>query len=371
VPVRHPGQPAEADATAGFRHAGEAEVEAVGQDPGHHQLAVLGGFPGPQMGEAIGEAGPPVHLGQQIGDPHPGQHGVQALVHGLRFRRPGLGDGSDLQRALDHRNIDQRVGADLAVDPGEAPVEAVPALGKKTLHIGVDRQRQGALALDMVHRLGRDQMLLERPVSSAADHPDIAGPQPIAQFGENAQLIVSPVEVSVGPAAGEHMACPALLDEGGRRGLRQGVRARCVGVPQNLDGPHQRLRRRDGLELEGGQKGRRPATDAGVALPEGLVEVEILRPGEIGRLRDGGDEPFPGQHRIDGGEGIVTARLAGDQGLADPAVQADLFMDGASIPGKGPGVPLLRGSQQRADQPFEDVQRLISEAGGQVEDRGD
>ncbi len=63
----------------------------------------------------------------------------------------------------------------------------------------------------MVHRLGRDQMLLERPVSSAADHPDIAGPQPIAQFGENGPRVASEQKMrfskAVAKLSNSAMAC--------------------------------------------------------------------------------------------------------------------------------------------------------------------
>ena len=111
----------------------------------------------------------------------------------------------------------------------------------------------------------------------AARHPDVAGAQPVAQFRQHAELVMAPID---GPAAGQDMARPALPDEAGRRGFRQGARPDAVHLAQNLDGAQQRGGGRDALEVEGVQKGRRPTADAGIMLAEGLVGVELLRPRE-------------------------------------------------------------------------------------------
>ena len=97
MPVRRPGEAAEADAGARFGHAGEAEVEAVGQDSGHDQTAVVDCISGTQMGETVGEIGPSIDLGDQIGDADVGQHAVEAFVQRFCFRWPGLGDAAWLR----------------------------------------------------------------------------------------------------------------------------------------------------------------------------------------------------------------------------------------------------------------------------------
>ena len=56
VPVRRPGELAEAGDAAGLGHARQAEIEPVGEQTRHQDAAVGGGLAGAQMGEAVGNS---------------------------------------------------------------------------------------------------------------------------------------------------------------------------------------------------------------------------------------------------------------------------------------------------------------------------
>ena len=56
VPVRCPGELAEAGDAARFGHARQAEIEPVGEQPGHQDAAVGRDLAGAQMGEAVGKS---------------------------------------------------------------------------------------------------------------------------------------------------------------------------------------------------------------------------------------------------------------------------------------------------------------------------
>jgi hypothetical protein len=63
----------------------------------------------------------------------------------------------------------------------------------------------------------------------AAGHPHVAGAQPVAQFRQHAEFVMAPVD----GAAGQHVVRPALADEPGRRGFRQGGFVRAVRLAQH------------------------------------------------------------------------------------------------------------------------------------------
>ncbi len=89
MPVRRPGQLAEAGDAARLGHSRQAEIEPIGEQARHEDPRIGGSFTRPQMGEAVGEQRPLRHLRQEIGDPDARQHGVEARGKGLGFRRCG------------------------------------------------------------------------------------------------------------------------------------------------------------------------------------------------------------------------------------------------------------------------------------------
>src|SRR3546814_6256241 len=64
------GELAQACASAGFRHACEAEIDAIGKDDGEQRIAVVGLTARTPMDEAFAEPGPGIDLKQEIGDLH-------------------------------------------------------------------------------------------------------------------------------------------------------------------------------------------------------------------------------------------------------------------------------------------------------------
>ena len=367
MPVRRPGELAEAGDAARLGHARQAEIEPVGEEARHQDLRVGGGLAGSQMGEAVGEQRPSRHLRQEIGDADARQHGVEARGEGLGFRRRRFLDRRDLQHALVERDIRQQAALRLGVDRRQPLVEQRSASGDEALEVGVDRDRQGAALFQLLQGLAGDQALLEGAISPAAHHPDIAGAQPVAQFRQHAELVVAPIDV---PAA-QHMARPALPDEAGRRGFRQAGRGRAVHLAQHVDGAHERRRGRHALEDEGIKESRSPAADAGIVLAEHLVGVELFRPRQRLGFRDGRAEAVPRDHRGDRVKGVLLVVARGDQSGADAGVEADLLVDGAAIGLEGAGMPPLGLAEHRPDQPVEQIDGLVRQAGGEIEGDGD
>ena len=210
---------------------------------------------------------------------------------------------------------------------------------------------------------GGDQAFLEGSVLPAAGHPDIAGAQSIAQLRQHAEFVIAPVD----GAAGQDMGRPALPDEPGRCGFRQGRIFRAVRLAQHLDRAHERGGCWHALELERLEKGRRPTPDAGVVLAEVLVSVEFLRPRQGLRFGDSRAKLLPRHQCDDRVVGILLVVTGGDQRSADARVETDFLIDGPSIGLEGAGMPPLGLAEHGADQPVEQIDGLVGQAGGEVQ----
>ncbi len=125
VPVRRPGELAEAGDAGCLGHPRQTEIEPFGEQPGHQDAAVGGDLAGAQMGEAVGEARPAGHLGQQIGDADTRQHGVEPLGERFGLRRCGLRDRRDFQHALGDGDAGQAASPWRALRPRSAARPAV------------------------------------------------------------------------------------------------------------------------------------------------------------------------------------------------------------------------------------------------------
>ena len=144
-----------------------------------------------------------------------------------------------------------------------------------------------------------------------------------------------------------------------------------VHLAQHLDGAHQRGGGRHALEGEGGEESRRPAPDAGIMLAEHLVGVELLRARQRLRFGDGRAEALPRDHRGDRVKGVLLVVARRDQRGADARVETHLLVDGAAIGLEGAGMPPLGLAEHRPDQPVEQIDGLVRQAGDQVEGDGD
>ena len=98
----------------------------------------------------------------------------------------------------------------------------------------------------------RHEALLEGAIAPAAYDPNIPHTQPIAQLRQDAEFVIAPVD----SAAWQHISCPTLPDETGRRRFRQAGRRCTVHGAQHVDGTQQRRSGRYPLEGEGGEEGR-------------------------------------------------------------------------------------------------------------------
>jgi len=366
VPVRCPGELAEAGDAARLGHAREAEIEPVGKQPGHQDAAVGRALTGAQMGEAVREAGPARHLGQQIGDADARQHGVEPVGQCLGLRRCRFLDRRDLQHAIGDRHLRQPAGSGLGINRLQPLVQQRLAAGDELIEVMFDSDRQGAGLQQLLQRLRRDQPLLEGAVLPAAGDPDVAGAQPVTQLRQHAKLIMAPVD----GAAGQDIGRPTLPHEAGRRGFRQASPG-AVRLAQQHDRAHQRGAGGHALKIERVQESGGPAADAGIMLAELLERVELLRTGQRLGFRDRGTKPLPRDHRGDRAIGILLVIAGRDERGADAGIEADLLVDRPRIGLEGAGVPSLGLAEHRADQPVEQVDGLVGQAGSDVERGGD
>src|SRR3546814_9053452 len=70
MPVVKMGELAQTCAPAGLCHAGEAEIDPIGEDDGEQGIAIVGLPARTPMDEAFAEPGPGIDLKQNIGDLH-------------------------------------------------------------------------------------------------------------------------------------------------------------------------------------------------------------------------------------------------------------------------------------------------------------
>jgi hypothetical protein len=238
--------------------------------------------------------------------------------------------------------------------------------GDEAREIGIDRDRQGAAFQHLLLGFGGDQALFKGAVSATADDPNVPRTQPVAQLGEYAELVIAPVDRT----AGQDVPGPSLADEAGRDGFRQLEYRGFVHLAQRIDGAQQRGGGRHALEGEGREKGRRPASHAGVVRAQHLVGIELFRTRQRLRRGDAGAEALPRDHCRDRIEGVLPALARGNQRGADAGVETDLLVNGTAIGLEGPGMPVLGLAEHGSDEPVEQIDSLIRQDGAQIERHG-
>src|SRR3546814_3938579 len=70
VPVMQMGELAQARAPAAVRHAGQAEIDAIGEDHGQQRVAIVGRTARAPVCETVAEAGPRIDIEQDVRDFH-------------------------------------------------------------------------------------------------------------------------------------------------------------------------------------------------------------------------------------------------------------------------------------------------------------
>jgi hypothetical protein len=102
-------------------------------------------------------------------------------------------------------------------------------------------------------------------------------------------------------------------------------------------------------------------------MPDAFIWIKILRSGQGLSLGNRHAEPLPWNHRVECREWIAPVITRSDQGCSDPGIEPDLFVDRPSIGLKISGVPAFRLAEHRPDQPIEQINGMIGEAGRQIE----
>ena len=225
IPGRAPGQ-AVVGAIGDLGHPGQADVAPLGQDRG---IEMAGQVRAPGLAtagvlEAAAEAGPAVHLDQQLAQLHLGQPLIDKLFedHGalrslFRFER-----GDDEVSVL---HPDARVAVQQGIDPLQERLQLGLALRQTRRALVGDLELLAHLAAQGGPTILGDQVRLRVGVATAGFQPDIAGPQGRAQLREHAELEVAPVDPSL---AVDHVGTPLRRDEidGGASGASSGPAAR-------------------------------------------------------------------------------------------------------------------------------------------------
>ena len=113
-------------------------------------------------------------------------------------------DGCDLQHAAVERDVRQQAIPGAGVDRGQPCIQQRAASFDEAVEVGFDRDRQRAGLLHGKQGVLGDQPFLEGAVLPATADPDLACGQPHAQLGQDAGLVVAPIDL----AAEKHVAYP-------------------------------------------------------------------------------------------------------------------------------------------------------------------
>ena len=106
-------------------------------------------------------------------------------------------------------------------------------------------------------------------------------------------------------------------------------------------------------------------------LAQHLVRVELLRACQCFGLRYRHAEAVPRDNRGDRVKRILFAVARRNQGGANPGIEANLLVDGATIGLERPGMLPFGPAEHRPDQPVEQVDCLVCQAGSEIERDGD
>lgn len=241
----------------GLGHAGEAEIGGIRQHRGEHHPAVIRRQIGPEMGEAVAEPGPACDLIEKVGNADPRQQSVKPGGQRLGCFRCDRLKRRDLERRAADPDILQLVLASLVGNPAQPLVKKLPPSSKPGG--GVERHRDGKRS-GLFHggeqRL-RDKLVLNRPVVPTSRDPDVAGTEPIAQLGEQAEFINPAVDLPVLHDRGP----PTPANEAGRE-VRQCAPVTGVEGSEQLHRLHKAVGgrhslKREGLEEQGPTRRRR------------------------------------------------------------------------------------------------------------------
>ena len=138
-------------------------------------------------------------------------------------------------------------------------------------------------------------------------------------------------------------------------------------LAQQVDGTHEWRRGRHALEDECVEERGCPASDASIVLAQHLVGIKLLRARQRFSLGYRRAEAVPGDDRGDRIKCVLSAVARRNQGGADPGIETDLLVDGATVGLERAGVLPFGLAEHRPDQPVEQIDCLVGQAGREVE----
>jgi hypothetical protein len=101
-----------------------------------------------------------------------------------------------------------------------------------------------------------------------------------------------------------------------------------------------------------------------------LEGVKFFRPGQCFSFCNGFTEALPWDHAMDGSKRVLLVRPGSDQSGSDARVEANLLVDGTGIRLEGTSMPSFGLAEDPADQAVEKIDRLVGQAGGEIQGDG-
>ena len=321
------GELAQAGATATVRHAGQAEIDAIGEDHGQQCIAVLGRAARSPVGETVAEPGPRIDIEQDVRDLHAGK-----TIIGIAACDLGCGRGDRLQRRYHQAAFVEPDLRQFAL-PGERryafdrAIQSLATIPDMTIEPGFDREGKRSFLSQGSKSGGRNEVAVEVPELPAARHPDITGSQSVAKLRQRAEFIGGTIDNTIayheGPPACRHEAQRHLV---GQASLSGQVKIGDDGerIEDSLHRPGTAKRERP-QELSGEQlHGAMPFDQLGRA-------IDRLGTDEDFCLGNSGAEPFPVE-RTDPRKGIDALGVRVDQHPAAIGQGTQMFLHLAHRP---------------------------------------
>lgn len=229
--------------------------------------------------------------------------------------------------------------------------------------VGVEREAE---CRRRPHGRCGQKITIDAAVAAALLDPQVAGAQGVAQLDEDAQLVGPPIDTTVA----EDTLGPPAADEPGRGVIGHAALAPGVQPAQQLDALQQGLGRRRAPEPECLQEARRVAADLWVGAQQDIEVIDGDGAGESGRVPHPSLEGRPGEHVLQGLEGIPAGSTRLDERAADLGEEAQGFGDAAPLPAQAFVPPPLGRSEEPPDDPVMALQRRIDERGAPFDEAG-
>jgi hypothetical protein len=188
-----------ADSGRGVGHALGAKIGRVAEDGREQRGGKPDGVAGAQVGEPLGEAGPGVDLGQEVGDVDL-RHSVEDQPFcrlDLRLRHLGALFRND-QDAIFHTDAGQLASSSLVAQLLQLEVQFLLFFRDPGVRAAWDTELQITRLLARREGRARHELGLQGTEGPAALDPDVARPQALAQHGEGGDLSETPVPLAIG-----------------------------------------------------------------------------------------------------------------------------------------------------------------------------